>query len=102
MNRIASCGMVLLLLNIPLFARCPVSPNATLTVHAPIGNLLVDTSGTDAVDVEVTNKQIEMREKVCTLSLVEIEGTASAQFNGTADWKIRVPRGVSLDLVTFG
>jgi hypothetical protein len=102
MKRMANCGMVFFLLNISLFARCPVSPNATLILHAPIGNLLVDTNGTDAVEVEVTNKQIEIRETVCTPSMVEIGGTAPAQFNGTADWKIRVPRGVSLDLVTFG
>lgn len=90
------------MVSVPLFAHCPVSSNATLTIHAPIGNLLVDTTGTDAVDVEITNKQVTSREVTCRADLVEIEGTAPAGFNGTADWKIRVPKSMNLDLVTLG
>ena len=101
--RIPFClALVLLLPTVSLFARCPVSPNATLIVHAPIGNLQVDTSGVDAVDVEITNRQVTAREVTCRPDLVEIEGTAPAQFNGTADWKIRVPKTVHLDMVTLG
>jgi len=93
-----ACGLLIT----PLFAHCPVSNNATVIIHAPIGNLQVDTTGTDAVDVEVSNKQVMVREVTCRPDLVEIEGTAPAQFNGTADWKIRAPKSVNLDLVTFG
>src|SRR5687767_11807461 len=100
--RILLCAGLVFLLSIPAFARCPVSSNATVVVHAPIGNLLVDTTGTDAVDVEISNRQVTFREVTCTANLVEIQGSAPAQFNGSADWKIRVPKSVNLDLVTMG
>jgi hypothetical protein len=90
------------LLLTPLFARCPVSNNATVIVHAPIGNLLVDTTGTDAVDVEVSNKQVTAQEATCRPDLVRDRryGAGAVQWNG--DWKIRVPKGANLDLVTLG
>ena len=86
-----------LLLPLPLFARCPISPNGTLVLHAEVGNLIVDTSGTDAVEVEVADKQMKVQEN-CGRDIVKIEGTRPAG-NGIPDWKIRVPRTVNLDLV---
>jgi DUF4097 and DUF4098 domain-containing protein YvlB len=71
-----------------------------VTLRVPVGNLIVDTTGTDAVDVEVTNSQIRI-EEVCNRNTVEISGTAPAGFNAAADWKIRVPKDANLDLVTF-
>jgi len=95
-------AVVFTLLSIPLFAKCPVAPNATVIVRAPIGNLLVDTASPDSVDVEVSNRQVTSREVTCRTDLVEIEGAAPPQFSGSADWKIHVPKSVHLDLVTLG
>jgi len=86
-----------------LFARCPIRTNGTLVIDAAAGNLIIDTSGTDSVDWDVNdkqnNKQIEVKE-FCG-SEVKIVGTA---INGTIrtipDWHIKVPRTVTLDLVT--
>jgi DUF4097 and DUF4098 domain-containing protein YvlB len=83
-----------------LFAKCPVPPGATLVVRAPVGNLMVDTSGVDSVDVQVNNRQIEVKE-TCGKEVVEITGNAPAQMQETIEWKIVVPRSVHLDLVTL-
>ncbi|HLQ79112.1 MAG TPA: hypothetical protein VK210_17265 [Terriglobia bacterium] len=83
-----------------LFARCPISANSTLVVNASVGNLIIDSSGTDSVDWDVSNKQIAVQE-ICLKDEVSLIGTAS---NGTIkpipDWHIKVPRNVNLDLVT--
>lgn len=100
MKQISTLSLLVLLLAPPAFARCPITPSSTLMVRVPVGNLIVDTTGTDAVDVEVTNGQITVQE-VCNREIVEIKGTASAQFNGAVDWKIRVPKSVHLDMVTY-
>ena len=91
---------VLLLLPLSLFGKCPISPNGTLELRAPAGNLLVDTSGTDSVEVEVSNRQVTLQE-TCGPERV-IVGTRTPNVAGLPDWKIRVPRGITLDLSTQG
>ena len=83
-----------------LFARCPIPANGTLEVVAPAGNLIIDTSGTDGVDWDVTGSQINVKQS-CSGSVVHIEGTASGgAVRPIPDWHIKVPRTVILDLVT--
>lgn len=83
-----------------LFARCPIPANGTLEVVAPAGNLIIDTSGTDGVDWDVTGNQINVKQS-CNGSVVHIEGTASAgAVRPIPDWHVKVPRTVVLDLVT--
>jgi hypothetical protein len=89
-----------LLLPLSLFAKCPVTPDGRLVLRAPAGNLLVETNGTDSVEVEVSNKQVAVQE-TCRKDSVEITATAPASI-GIPDWKIRVPKGVTLDLSTQG
>jgi hypothetical protein len=91
---------VLVLLPLSLFGKCPISPNGTLELRAPAGNLIVDTSGTDSVEVEVSNRQVTLEER-CEANRV-IVTTKTPNVAGVPDWKIRVPRGVSLDLSTQG
>jgi len=83
-----------------LFARCPIPANGTLEVVAPAGNLIIDTSGTDGVDWDVTGNQITAKQS-CNGSVVHIEGAASGgAVRPIPDWHIKVPRTVILDLVT--
>jgi DUF4097 and DUF4098 domain-containing protein YvlB len=89
---------VALLLPLSLFAKCPITPDGRLVLRAPAGNLLVDTTGTDSVDVEVSSRQVVVQE-TCRRETVEISATAPTTI-GVPDWKIRVPRGVTLDLST--
>ena len=101
--RLSSCLLALsatLLLPAALSAKCPIAPDGRLVLRAPAGNLFVDTTYTDAVEVEVSNRQVVVQE-VCRKEAVEISATAPASI-GVPDWKIRVPRGVTLDLSTQG
>jgi DUF4097 and DUF4098 domain-containing protein YvlB len=86
-------------IQLPAFAKCPVSDGATLVVRAPIGHLLVETSGNDAVDVQVS-PDLAVKE-TCTRDGAQYTAEAG-QIRGTIDWKIIVPPTVNLDLVTFG
>jgi len=90
--------LLALLLPLSLFAKCPITPNGRLVVRAPAGNLQVDTTGTDSVDIEVSNRQVTVQE-TCRKETVDISATAPASI-GIPDWKIRVPKGVTLDLST--
>src|SRR6185369_9264355 len=85
-----------ILLPLPLFARCPISPTGTLVVRAPAGNVQVELSGSDAVDVEVSDKQIRVQES-CGADVV-LEGN-DVRSNGIPQWKIRAPKSVKLDIV---
>ena len=93
---------VALALQVSAIAKCPISDGATVWVRAPIGNLQVDTNGRDTADVEVLSKDIVVKEVLCSRDRVEYTAQASGQMRGTIDWKITVPRGVNLDLITFG
>ena len=105
MPRTTTTALVLSILLLPpvLFAqgkKCPIPANGTLEIDAPAGNLIIDTSGTDAVEWSVTGKQIVTQES-CGRSTVHIEGTAAAgAVRPIPDWHIKVPRTVILDLVT--
>ena len=93
--------VILALLSLPvgLFAKCPISPNGTLEVRAPAGNLLVETSGTDTVEVDISGRQMTLQE-TCGRDKVTVSATAASGMTGIPDWKIRVPRNVTLDLST--
>ena len=88
------------LLPFNLFGKCPISPAGTLELLAPAGNLIVETTGTDSVDVDVSNRQVVLKE-TCGRDVVNVTATM-AGVTGLPDWKIRVPKGVSLDLSTQG
>lgn len=90
-----------LALQLPLLAGCPITDGATLVVRAPIGNLRVDTSGKGSVEASVNSKDIVIKE-VCGKDRVEYTADAPSPMRGNVDWKIVVPRGVNLDLVTLG
>ena len=101
-SKASTAGLVLTFFLIPpaLFARCPIPSNGTLEVVAPAGNLIIDTSGTDGVDWDVTGNQINVKQS-CNGSVVHIEGTAAGgAVRPIPDWHIKVPRTVVLDLVT--
>jgi hypothetical protein len=83
-----------------LSAKCPISAGGTLELRAPAGNLLVETSGTDSVEVEVSNRQVLLNEN-CGRDTVSITAKAPTSI-GIPDWKIRVPRNITLDLSTEG
>jgi len=85
---------------LPAFAKCPISDGTTVIVRAPVGNLRVDTTGRDAVDITVTT-DLAVKEN-CGRDRIEYTADAPGQFRGTIDWKILVPRTVNLDLVTYG
>jgi hypothetical protein len=89
-----------LLLPVSLFAKCPISSNGRLELRAPAGNLEVDTTGTDSIEVSVNKPQVTIQE-FCDRDKVVITGKAPSSI-GIPDWKIRVPRGVTLDLSTQG
>ena len=86
-----------------LYAKCPISDGATLIVTAPVGDLQVDTSGRDSVDVQVDSNLIQVVEK-CGPNMVEYSSNTPdvTQLRGTITWKIVTPRGVHLDLTAFG
>src|SRR6185436_12210792 len=81
-----------ILLPLPLFARCPISPNGMLVVRAPAGNVQVELSGSDAIEVDVSDKQIHVQES-CGADNVVLEGN-DIRTNGIPQWRIRAPKGV--------
>jgi hypothetical protein len=87
-----------LLLPAVLFAKCPISAGGILELRAPAGNLLVETNGTDSVEVEVSNRQVLLNES-CGRDTVVFTAKAPTSI-GIPDWKIRVPRNITLDLST--
>jgi hypothetical protein len=86
----------ILILPLSLFGKCPLSSGGKLELLAPAGNLIVETTGVDAVEVEISNRQVVLQEK-CEGNLVVVTATS---VTGLPDWKIRVPKGVELDLTT--
>jgi hypothetical protein len=89
-----------LLLPLSLYAKCPITPDGRLVLRAPAGNLIVETYTGDSVEIEVSNRQVNVQE-TCKREIVEVAATAPASI-GIPDWKIRVPRGATLDLSTQG
>jgi hypothetical protein len=100
--RAAAALLLVLAAQASLYAKCPVSGPTTLIVRAPIGNLQVDTTGRDAVDVQVNNGLVQVQEK-CGRDSIEITGNTGdvKVIQGTVDWRIIVPRHANLDLVTL-
>jgi hypothetical protein len=80
-------------------AKCPVTGNPEVVVWAPVGNLTVDTTGTDAVEFESAGRQPAPVEK-CSAGLISLEWKVEG--TGSADWRIRVPKSVTLDLTSPG
>jgi len=95
---LAAC---VLALQLPLSAKCPIADGSILVVRAPIGNLRVDTSARDFAEVEVTAKDVIVKE-TCGKDRVEYTASAPDQIRGAIDWRISVPRSANLDLVTLG
>jgi hypothetical protein len=88
-----------------VFAHCLIPANGTVKVVAPAGNLIIDTSGTNAVDWDQTSKQIDVKE-ICDKDEVSIKGTiigtaSASSVRPIPDWHIKVPKTVILDLVTM-
>jgi hypothetical protein len=94
-----AAAISVLLLPISLFGKCPISPTGTLEVRSPAGNLLVETSVNDSVEIEVSSRQITLQE-TCGRDKVVVTATAASGMSGIPDWNIRVPRSVALDLST--
>jgi hypothetical protein len=86
----------ILILPLSLFGKCPLTSGGKLELHAEAGNLIVDTTGVDAAEVEISNRQIVLQEK-CEGNVAVVTATS---VTGLPDWKIRVPKGVALDLAT--
>jgi DUF4097 and DUF4098 domain-containing protein YvlB len=84
----------------PAFGQCPIPDGGTLFVKAPLGNIIIDTSGTGAVEVQVTHPDIEVEES-CFDDRVEISGVDPERVYENVDWNFRVPASVDLDLVTL-
>lgn len=89
-----------LVLSFNAFGKCPISPRGTLELRAPAGNITVDTTGVDTVDVEVSNRQVVLQE-TCGRDTVSVTATVPTVI-GVPDWKVRVPKGVLLDVSTQG
>jgi hypothetical protein len=100
--KVVAAAIFALAAQVPLHAKCPVTGPTTVMVRAPIGNLYVDTTGVDAVDVRVNNNVIDVQE-TCGRDSIEItsRNPETRQIQGTVDWRIVVPKGVNLDMVTL-
>jgi hypothetical protein len=97
-KKIAISCAALLIVPAVLLAKCPIAPTGTLEVSAPAGNLIVDTTGKDSVEVEISNKFIPQETCGGNRVVVKAESMSTREI---PDWKIRVPRTVTLDLTTF-
>ena len=94
-------SLVILLSQIPLLAKCPAPDGTTVVIRAPIGNLHVDTTGRDSVDVQVNTNMVQIQE-TCGKEIGLTSNTPNAsQILGAVDWKILVPRAVDLDIVAY-
>jgi len=98
--RLLAVLVALQLLAAAAAAECPIPDGGTLFVQAPLGNLIVDTSGTDVVEIEVTYPGIQV-EETCFADRVEVTGIEPERVYENVDWRFRVPASVHLDLATF-
>lgn len=100
--RILSAFLLILTIGLPLSAKCTISKGATLVVRAPIGNLHIDTTGTDSVEVQVDSSLIQVQE-TCGKDMVQITSNTPdpSEIQGKIDWRILTPRTVNLDLVSY-
>jgi DUF4097 and DUF4098 domain-containing protein YvlB len=96
------CGSLLLALALtaPAFGKCPISDGATLLVRVPVGDLHIETTGRDTVEVQVDNSAVQVQES-CGKDVVEFTGTQPETLRATVNWRIIVPRTVHLDIVTM-
>lgn len=99
-SRLSTLALVVPLLAVSAFGQCPITADGTLYVRAPLGNIIVDTSGQDVVEVEVSFPGIEV-EASCLGNRVEISGMDPERVYENVDWNFRVPSSVGLDLVTL-
>jgi DUF4097 and DUF4098 domain-containing protein YvlB len=97
---VALVSLLLILFSSSLYASCPVTDGATVIVRAPLGNLIVDTTGRDNVEVQVSSPQVQLQE-TCGTQEIEITSNAPAQSQSTIEWRITVPRTANLDLVAY-
>lgn len=90
----------LLALHSTALAQCPIVDNGSLFVRVPRGNIIVATSGSEVVTVDVSNSRVEFEEQ-CFDDHVEIDGSVPERVYGPLDWRITVPRSVNLDVRTM-
>jgi hypothetical protein len=86
--------------SLPAFAKCPIPDGGTLIVRAAAGDLRLDNTGRDTVEVQVDNSAVQIQE-ICGKDVVEFRGTGADPSKGTTTWRIIAPRTVNLDLVTM-
>lgn len=99
-RNLLACVPVLILMQSPANAECPVIENGALFVRVAGGNIIVATSGSDIVTVEVSNSRVQFEEQ-CFDDHVEIDGTVPERVYGPLDWRITVPKSINLDLRTM-
>jgi hypothetical protein len=92
--------LITLALNIPAFARCPISDGATVVVRAAVGDLNVDTTARDTAEAQVLNSALQVQE-TCGKEIVEFTANQPDQIKGPIAWRIITPKSVHLDLVTM-
>jgi hypothetical protein len=92
--------LLVLALSIPVFAKCPISPGATLIIKAAVGDLQVSTTGQDSVEIQIADNAVPLQEK-CGKEIVEYIGQSPDPSSGVVAWKVITPRTVHLDLVTM-
>ena len=97
-----ACGFLIFAFQNPLLAKCLVSDAATLVVRAPVGNLVIDTTGRDAVEVQVNTNLIQVQE-ACGKDMIRLTSNTpnAGQISPSIEWRIVTPRGLHLDLVTL-
>ena len=83
------------------FAECPIPEDGALFVRVERGHLIIETSGSDVVRVEVSDSGAQIVEQ-CFDDHVELNGLVpEGIFGRPLDWHISVPRSINLDLLTF-
>jgi DUF4097 and DUF4098 domain-containing protein YvlB len=103
MIRVAAASLLTVFgLCLPVFAKCPATDGATLVIRAPFGNLVINTTGRDAVEVQVNSNQIQIQE-TCGKDMIQITSNTpnATQMGAPIEWRIVTPPSVDLDLVTL-
>ncbi|HYR87578.1 MAG TPA: hypothetical protein VE422_26080 [Terriglobia bacterium] len=98
--RLLAFGFLILALQNPLLAKCPVSDGMTLVMRVPVGNLVIDTTGRDAVDVQVNSNLIQIQE-TCGKDMIQYTSNTPSGNPTPIEWRIVAPRNIDLDLVTL-
>src|SRR5262245_11006528 len=94
-SKIPSSLFLVLVCGLPVLAKCPLPEGATLIVRAAVGDLHVETNGSEpTVEVQVENNAIQVQEN-CGKDVVQFTGNAPDQIRGVVAWRIIAPRTVN-------